>query len=177
MGAGVSTNPHFPRVRLRCRLGHAHPPLADQVQTRALRPLPVPSRVPIKHCCLAVPCRVPGGYRYPARFPFCSSAARKLRSRWTVRKVGAALAFALPHASSSLALPIASTTFILADVRRLGGGSDPRPSTVAGRPPLATRRSCHPLPSRTNENRLWIRCITGISSRLPIGERVPPPKA
>ena len=70
MGAGVSTNPHFPRVRLRCRLGHAHPPLADRVQTRALRLLPVPSRVPIKHCCLAVPCRVPVGYRYPARFPF-----------------------------------------------------------------------------------------------------------
>jgi hypothetical protein len=30
--------------------------------------------------------------------------------------LGAALAFALPHASSSLALPIASAAFILADV-------------------------------------------------------------
>jgi hypothetical protein len=56
-----------------------------------------------------------------------------------------------------------STAFILADVRRLGVGSGLKLSTVAGRPPLATRRNCHPSPSRTNENRLWIRCITGIS--------------
>ena len=69
-----------------------------------------------------------------------------------------------PASRFFLARPaVTSTAFILADVRRFGVGSGPKLSTVAGRPLLATRRNCHPSPSRTNEIRLWIRCITGIS--------------
>ena len=110
------------------------------------------------------PRRVTGRYCYPSSFPVAVPLPERCGSTWRFRKVGAALAFALPHASSSLALPIASTASILADISPFRRWQRPRAVNRCRSTALAARRSCHSLPSQTNENCLWIRCITGIES-------------
>ena len=105
MGAGVATNPHFPRVEAAVPVKACTSSLGGSGFGTSLAALADSLSGPSQALLPAVPCRVAGEYRYPASFSFRGSAARKRRSRWTVRKVGAALAFALPHASSSLALP------------------------------------------------------------------------
>lgn len=163
MGAGVSTNPHFPRVETAvpvkaCRfsLGGSG---SDTSLTAPANSLSGPDQASLPGGPLSSSRRI----SLSCQVPVCGSAPESRGStgrsgKWERHGLSPCLTL-LP----SLALPVASTAFILADVRRFGASSGLGLETVAGRPPLATRRSCHASPSRTNEYRLWITCITGIS--------------
>lgn len=115
---------------------------------RASRPSPGVSGSQPKHFCF-------GGFPFARPSPEGSSLAG-LRRKWD------RLA---PHASSSIALPVASLAFIPKDVRRVRGGNVRKLSFLSERPSPATPIDCHARRFDERGIRLWIKRISGISFR------------
>jgi hypothetical protein len=121
---------------------------AGRVPAKVLRLRPVPSRFPAEALRLRrVPCRVPSSalrlwkvpYRtsFEASFderPFAvpspeGSGSAGLRGKWERHRLAP-----LPHASSSVARPVASAASALAGIRRFRGGRGWKLSSLAGSP-------------------------------------------
>lgn len=123
---------------------------------RASRPSPGVSGSQPKHFCF-------GGFPFARPSPEGSSLAG-LRRKWD------RLA---PHASSSIALPVASLAFIPKDVRRVRGGNVRKLSFLSERPSPATPIDCHARRFDERGIRLWIIRISGISPGGDSGDDFP----
>ena len=163
MGAGVATNPHFPRVQTAVPVKACTSSLGGSGPDTSLAALAGSFSGPDQPL-------LPGG-PLPSRWPIllsrqplvCGSAALKLRFHRTVSESGSGTGFRRASRFFLVALPTLSTAAILADDAPCSASAAALElSTAAGRPLLATRRNCHHRPSRAKQIRLWIRCITGI---------------
>ncbi len=163
MGAGVATDPHFPKVDRRAvRPGFR--PSADQVPIGSCNPVDSLSGFQLRHCCLAGPLsRLRRNIAIPAH-----SLSRSLCPKAPVPLDG-------PESGSGFGFRLRLTLLPRSPCPRFQGGhprgrsSLPRrqclePSSVSGRPLVAQRANCSFPPSRANEIRLWINRISGITS-------------
>lgn len=180
MGAGVTTNPHFPKVGRRCRrrqhviLGRIGIWLQPCGSTSS------PSRVPGLIAAAGPLAGILVEYRYSSDLPL-RFRSRRLRFRWTASEIGSGLGMSpSPHASSSLVLPFELLAPFLRTLPPVARGSGLELSSVlqtfvrSGSAALGHVRKLSPFAESHKWNRLWMKCIMWISrARIRADDMVP----